>query len=240
MINGKVVDILQKSNPSPKGQKKKEKDTKSFSLIKETLLNCLQQWDAHCSSFTLEDVKINTRVQQGLQEFSCPIFYSHKLQHLYSKEDQLLQLLQSSITHLQSEEITSVTIDNHFINYHTNIPAVPKSDKPSSTPTPSTSSSSAPKPRSFRMELVPATKENGADVFELYQEFERDQFAREENSFDHFFNFLGGNGLVLDMKNKLGIFWWKWYIDDELIAVSVLDILPDVIVSQMDGTTLLK
>ena len=205
-----------------------------LSSIKDLLLNCLHQWDSYCSSFTTDDVKINSRVQRGLQEYSCPIFYSCKLQHLYSKESQLLQLLQSSLTPLQREGITSVTIDNHFINYHTNIPVSPRVSKPTSTPISSTSTSFTPKPRSFRMEMVPATEEHAEDVFELYKEFERDQFNEEDNSFDGFFRFLGGDGLEIDEENKLGTFWWKWYVDEELIAVSVLDILPDIIVSLTD------
>ena len=141
MIDGKVVNVLQKSELNSKAQKEKTTETAALSSVKDVLLECLHQWDSCCSSFTKDDVKINSRVQRGLQEYSCPIFYSHKLQHLYWKESQLLQILQSSLTSLQHEGITSVTIDNHFINYHTNTPVSPKTSKSTSIPIPSTSTS---------------------------------------------------------------------------------------------------
>ena len=88
------------------------------------------------------------------------------------------------------------------------------------------------KPHSFRTEMVPATKNPSQEMFNLYKEFQKDEFNENEDEMEYnsFSFFLGESRMEQDNDNKLGTFWWNWYIDDELIACSVLDILPSTIV----------
>ena len=69
-------------------------------------------------------------------------------------------------------------------------------------------------------------------MFNLYKEFQKDEFNENEDEMEYnsFSFFLGESRMEQDNDNKLGTFWWNWYIDDELIGCSVLDILPSTIV----------
>lgn len=89
------------------------------------------------------------------------------------------------------------------------------------------------KARSFRMELIPATEEPSEEMYSLYKEFQRDEFneSDDEMSYEGFAQFLGESSMEQNNEEKLGTFWWNWYVDNELIACSILDILPTTIVS---------
>lgn len=82
---------------------------------------------------------------------------------------------------------------------------------------------------SFRQELTPAQPDYDDGVFELYEEFQRDAFQDTDCTREGFMSFLGESSM--EQSSSLGTFWWKWYVDDELIAVSVLDILPTCVVA---------
>ena len=88
------------------------------------------------------------------------------------------------------------------------------------------------KPHTFRMELIPATSAPSQEMFNLYKEFQRDEFNEKDDELDYdsFSLFLGASNMEQDSEHKLGTFWWNWFIDEELIACSVLDILPSTIV----------
>ena len=85
------------------------------------------------------------------------------------------------------------------------------------------------KKHTFRQELTPAQREYDDGVFALYEEFQREAFQDTDCTLDGFMSFLGESSM--EQTSSLGTFWWKWYVDDELIAVSVLDILPRCVVA---------
>lgn len=82
---------------------------------------------------------------------------------------------------------------------------------------------------SFRQVMTPAQPEYDDGVFELYAEFQRDAFQDTDCTREGFMSFLGESSM--EQSRSLGTFWWKWYVDEELVAVSVLDILPTCVVT---------
>lgn len=67
------------------------------------------------------------------------------------------------------------------------------------------------KPHSFRTELVPATKNPSQEMFNLYKEFQKDEFNENEDEMEYnsFSFFLGESRMEQDNDNKLGTFWWN-------------------------------
>ena len=237
VVDGKVVSVCSDKNSRPTPPTQTQMRTSlDLTGLRECIVSSLIQWGALCKPLTIQDVKISLREEKGFRLYSCPIFHSHRSYFLSGDESDLQAILSQHLSSLQQLEITSVTIDNHYLNFHTNVSVLRQTRSMTkqstfvmSTET-SSSQSSSLKPRSLRMELVPALMEHVEGIYEIYEEFERDQFNMDDSSFDNFFSFLGSGEMEQDNERKLGTFWWKWYIDDELVAVSVLDILPNIIV----------
>lgn len=236
LVDGKVVPVCPgKTSKSTRPTQTQMNTSLDLTGLRECIVSSLIQWGALCKPLSIQDAKITFREEKGFRQYSCPIFHSHSSYFRSGDDSHLQAILSQHLPSLQHLGITSMTIDNHFLNFHTNAP-ISRQTRPtakqstSSMSSSSSSSSQSLKPRSLRMELVPALMENVEGIYEIYQEFERDQFNQNNTSFDDFYSFLGGGEMELDKERKLGTFWWKWYIDDELVAVSVLDILPNIIV----------
>lgn len=113
---------------------------------------------------------------------------------------------------------SSVSIENKHINFITdNIPA-PHQHAPTTNVT--------YQKRTCRFELKRPNRED-KEAYELYSRFEENTFHHSTTP-ESFFSFLGDS--TLHAEENMGTFWLKWYIDDKLIAVSVLDILPSTVV----------
>ena len=67
------------------------------------------------------------------------------------------------------------------------------------------------------------------EVFNLYALYQKEIF-HENPTMESFMDFLGDGFLTQDDDHKLGTYWLKWYIDGELVAVSVLDMYPSILV----------
>ena len=81
------------------------------------------------------------------------------------------------------------------------------------------------------MELVPAGKDS--EVWALYNRYQKSTFGSDAVSEEEFLGFLGASNMR--QSSEEGTFWWKWFVDDRLIAVSVLDVLPETIVASREG-----
>ena len=120
-------------------------------------------------------------------------------------------------------EIVSVEITNKYINIHTNIsyPVQPPQARLPQAPQESLSK------REFRLSLEKCWEDK--EVLNLYNKFEKKVFGIT-HTMNELLDFLGDGFLEQDDDNHLGTFWLKWYIDEKLVAVSVLDIYPSVLV----------
>lgn len=140
-------------------------------------------------------IKVKAVIRDGEVMISSPFFLANP--SLREQADTLLQALQCGNT-----DFSSISIENNYINFHTGI--VPPS-KAKSSPPPTL------KPHSFRLELSPALFEE--EAFELYKKYQINTYGDDPSSFseNEFMVFLGPS----DMKQqeKLGTFWWKWYLD---------------------------
>ena len=157
-------------------------------------------------------IKVKAVIREGEVMISSPFFLANP--SLRQQTDTILQALQDRNT-----DFSSISIDNNYINFHTGI--VPPSKV--KTPQPPTV-----KPHAFRLELSPPLFEE--EAFELYKKYQINTYGDDPSSFKEngFMDFLGQSNMR--QEEKLGTFWWKWYLDNKLIAFSVIDILPHVIV----------
>ena len=157
-------------------------------------------------------IKVKAVVRNGEVMISSPFFLANP--SLHQQANAILQALQCRNT-----AFASISIDNNYINFHTGIVPPPKAK---SSPPPTL------KPHSLRLELSPALLEE--EAFELYKKYQINTYGGDPSSFSEnaFMAFLGQSNMR--QEEKLGTFWWKWYLDDKLIAFSVLDILPHAIV----------
>ena len=92
------------------------------------------------------------------------------------------------------------------------------------------------KKHSFRQVMTPAQPEYDDGVFALYTEFQREAFQDTDCTREGFMSFLGESSMA--QSSSMGTFWWKWYVDEELVAVSVLDILPTCVVATEEACSL--
>ena len=92
------------------------------------------------------------------------------------------------------------------------------------------------KKHSFRQVMTPAQPEYDDGVFALYTEFQREAFQDTDCTREGFMSFLGESSMA--QSSSMGTFWWKWYVDEELVAVSVLDILPTCVVASEEACSL--
>ena len=79
----------------------------------------------------------------------------------------------------------------------------------------------------LRIEVVRPSEDE--EVFALYCKFQSIILHDDDKEMESFMNFLGIDFLDEPGENE-GLFWIKWYFDNKLFAVSVLDIYPTVVV----------
>lgn len=128
-------------------------------------------------------------------------------------EERLQADLSSSAVH----HYQRIAIENRHINCYTGDHVRPPEVMSQETP--------VHKKRTLTLTLSPP--DDSDEVFRLYERYQTALF-NEDSTKEGFFEFLGPSSL--EQSEDMGTFWWKWYIDDILVAVSVLDILPSSVV----------
>lgn len=128
-------------------------------------------------------------------------------------EERLQADLSSSAVH----HYHHIAIENRHINCYTG----------DHVRTPEVVALEAPVHKKKTLTLTLSPPDDSDEVFHLYERYQMALF-NEDSTKEGFFEFLGPSSL--EQSEDMGTFWWKWYIDDILVAVSVLDILPSSVV----------
>ncbi len=135
-----------------------------------------------------------------------------------------VEALQRDLSSFSSPLFSSISIENKHINFITNTAPSPRQHAPNATP--------ILQKRTLRLELTKPSR-GDTEAFDLYRRYEENTFHKSSTP-KGFFSFLGDS--TLHAVEDMGTFWLKWYIDEKLVAVSVLDILPHTVVRVGKGS----
>lgn len=135
-----------------------------------------------------------------------------------------VEALQRDLSSFSSPLFSSISIENKHINFITNTAPSPRQHAATATP--------VLQKRTLRLELTNPSRRD-TEAFDLYRRYEENTFHKSSTP-KGFFSFLGDS--TLHAVEDMGTFWLKWYIDEKLVAVSVLDILPHTVVRVGEGS----